>query len=84
LDTDGSDAIPDKVREHTGGRGPDSVIDAVGLEAHGNPIAEAAMKGLALLPKRVQGAVMTNAGIDRLDALMTAIESVRRGGTISI
>ncbi len=80
----GSDAIPDQVRELTGGRGPDAVIDAVGLEAHGSPIAEAAMKGLALLPKRVQGAVMTKAGIDRLDALHLAIESVRRGGTVSI
>ena len=80
----GSDAIPEKVRDLTGGRGPDAVIDAVGLEAHGSPIAEAAMKGLALLPKRVQGAVMTKAGIDRLDALHLAIESVRRGGTVSI
>ena len=84
LDDGGSDAVPEKVRDLTDGRGPDAVIDAVGLEAHGNPIAEAAMKGLALLPKRVQGAVMTQAGIDRLAALHLAIECVRRGGTVSI
>lgn len=84
LDEVGSDGVAEQARELTGGRGPDAVIDAVGLEAHGSPLAEAAMKGLALLPKRVQGAVMTQAGIDRLDALHVAIESVRRGGTISI
>ena len=54
------------------------------MEAHGSPLAEAAQKALALLPKKVQGAVMTKAGIDRLDALYTGIESVRRGGTISV
>ncbi|WP_121256480.1 zinc-dependent alcohol dehydrogenase [Nocardioides ferulae] len=76
--------VPDRVRELTGGRGADSVIDAVGLEAHGSPLAEAAMKALALLPKKMQGAVMTNAGVDRLEALYLAFESVRRGGTVSI
>jgi hypothetical protein len=27
--------------DQTGGRGPDSVIDAVGMEAHGNPVGAA-------------------------------------------
>lgn len=76
--------VPERVRELTGGRGADSVIDAVGMEAHGSPMAEAAQKALALLPTKVQGAVMTRAGVDRLEALYLAIESVRRGGTISI
>ena len=84
IDLSQVDDVPAAVRELTGGRGTDSVIDAVGMEAHGSPMAEAAQKGLALLPKRVQGAVMTKAGVDRLDALYCAIESVRRGGTISI
>lgn len=84
LDLGAVDDVPGAVRELTGGRGADSVIDAVGMEAHGSPLAEAAQKGLGLLPKRVQGAVMTRAGVDRLDALLTGIESVRRGGTISI
>ena len=84
IDLDAVDDVPEQVRELTGGRGADSVLDAVGLEAHGSPIAEAAQKALNLLPKRVAGAVMTHAGMDRLDALYVAIESVRRGGTISI
>jgi len=54
------------------------------MEAHGSPVAEAAQKALTLLPKKVQEAVMTRAGVDRLEALYLAIESVRRGGTISI
>lgn len=83
LDAAGGD-VPDRVRELTGGRGADSVIDAVGMEAHGSPMAEAVQKALALLPKRVQGAVMTKAGVDRLEAVYLAIESVRRGGTVSI
>ncbi len=76
--------VADQVRELTSGRGADAAIDAVGMEAHGSPVAEAAQKALSLLPKRAQGAVMTKAGVDRLEALYTAIESVRRGGTVSI
>jgi len=78
------DDVPGLIRELTDGRGADSVIDAVGMEAHGSPIAETAQRALGLLPKKVQGAVMTKAGVDRLSALYLAIESVRRGGTISI
>jgi threonine dehydrogenase-like Zn-dependent dehydrogenase len=84
LDEVTADKLPDVVRDLTDGRGTDAVIDAVGMEAHGSPIAEAAQKALALLPKKVQGAVMTRAGVDRLEALYLAIESVRRGGTVSI
>ena len=84
LDETTAEKVPDLVRDLTDGRGADAVIDAVGMEAHGSPVAEAAQKALALLPKRVQGAVMMNAGVDRLEALYLAIESVRRGGTISI
>ena len=84
IDLNAVDDVPARVRDLTDGRGADSVIDAVGMEAHGSPIAEAAQKALALLPKKLQGAVMTRAGVDRLEALYCAIESVRRGGTISI
>jgi threonine dehydrogenase-like Zn-dependent dehydrogenase len=84
LDGSGADDVPGRVRDLTDGRGADSVIDAVGMEAHGSPMAEAAQKALGLLPKRVQGAIMTRAGVDRLDALYLAVESVRRGGTVSI
>jgi len=84
IDLGSTDDVPEQVRELTDGRGADSVLDAVGMEAHGSPMAEAAQKALGLLPKRVQGAIMTRAGVDRLDALYLAVESVRRGGTVSI
>jgi len=40
LDYTEHDDIPAALREMTGGRGPDSVIDAVGMEAHGEPVGE--------------------------------------------
>ncbi len=72
------------VRDATGGRGPDAVIDAVGMEAHGSPFAWVAQKATAIVPDAVMEKVMQVAGIDRLAALSTAIEAVRRGGTISL
>jgi threonine dehydrogenase-like Zn-dependent dehydrogenase len=84
IDLDAVDDVAERVRELTDGRGADSVIDAVGMEAHGSPVAETAQKALGILPKKAQEAFMTKAGVDRLGALMTAIEAVRRGGTISI
>jgi threonine dehydrogenase-like Zn-dependent dehydrogenase len=72
------------VRELTEGRGPDSVIDAVGMEAHGAPVGRLAHKLTALLPDVAAQKLMTTAGIDRLSALHTAIELVRRGGTLSL
>jgi len=73
-----------QVRELTDGRGPDAVIDAVGMEAHGSPVASALQKATAIVPDAIMAKVMTVAGIDRLAALNTAIEAVRRGGTISL
>ena len=78
------DGIGDRVRELTDGRGADAVIDAVGMEAHDSPVAEAAQKALGLLPKKVQEKVMLNVAADRLAALLSAVDAVRRGGTISI
>ena len=72
------------VREQTGGRGPDAVIDAVGMEAHGSPMGKLAHQVTGLLPDRVAGKLMERAGVDRLAAFLTAIELVRRGGTISL
>jgi threonine dehydrogenase-like Zn-dependent dehydrogenase len=72
------------VRDRTGGRGADAVIDAVGMEAHGSPAAKAAQTVSGFLPDRLMEKVMPRAGIDRLAALHAAIELVRRGGTVSI
>jgi threonine dehydrogenase-like Zn-dependent dehydrogenase len=72
------------VRDRTGGRGPDAVIDAVGMEAHGSPLAKLAHRATGLLPDKVAEKLMERAGVDRLAALQLAIELVRRGGTLSI
>jgi threonine dehydrogenase-like Zn-dependent dehydrogenase len=60
------------------------VIDAVGMEAHGNPVSEKVIKAVGLLPDAVAEKMMLKVGIDRLAALTGAIEAVRRGGTVSI
>ncbi|KRD07966.1 molecular chaperone GroES [Mycobacterium sp. Root265] len=76
--------IGDVIRELTGGRGTDSVIDAVGMEAHGSPITKAAQQLTGILPDFLAKPFMEKAGVDRLDALYSAIDIVRRGGTISL
>ena len=78
------DDLADVVRELTDGRGPDSVIDAVGMEAHGSPTAAAAQRVTAHLPDALTEPLMKKAGLDRLAAVYTAIETVRRGGTVSL
>jgi threonine dehydrogenase-like Zn-dependent dehydrogenase len=72
------------IKDATDGRGADAVIDAVGMEAHGNPVAAALQKATAVVPDMVMEKVMQVAGIDRLAALSTALEAVRRGGTVSL
>ncbi|MBV9640784.1 MAG: glutathione-dependent formaldehyde dehydrogenase [Mycobacteriaceae bacterium] len=72
------------VLDATDGRGADSVIDAVGMEAHGSPIAEVAQTAAGFLPPPVGRALMRNAGVDRLAAFNSALSLVRRGGTISL
>ncbi|WP_270450918.1 zinc-dependent alcohol dehydrogenase [Kocuria marina] len=78
------DEVSDTLVDMTDGRGPDGVLDAVGMEAHGNPIAEKIIAGAARLPKPLGRKAIETAGIDRLDALHTAIHSVRRAGTVSL
>ncbi|CAL9381588.1 zinc-dependent alcohol dehydrogenase [Streptomyces pilosus] len=72
------------IRDQTDGRGPDAVIDAVGTEAHGSAAARMVQNASALLPRKLGGPMAERFSVDRLAALYTAIELVRRGGTISI
>ncbi|MFE5484425.1 zinc-dependent alcohol dehydrogenase [Streptomyces sp. NPDC056527] len=72
------------IRQLTDGRGTDSVIDAVGMEAHGTRLTAAAQRATAMLPGALARPLMEHAGMDRLDALHTAIDVVRRGGTVSV
>jgi threonine dehydrogenase-like Zn-dependent dehydrogenase len=76
--------LADAIREMTDGRGTDSVIEAVGMEAHGSPGAKLAHQAVGLLPDAVAEKLMEKAGVDRLHALYLAIDIVRRGGTISL
>jgi threonine dehydrogenase-like Zn-dependent dehydrogenase len=84
LDADAVDDIPRAIIELTGGRGADSVIDAVGMEAHGSAPAHVAQTLTTMLPAAVAEPMMKTVGIDRLAAINQAIEAVRRGGTVSI
>ncbi|MCU1659097.1 MAG: Threonine dehydrogenase [Pseudonocardiales bacterium] len=76
--------LGDTIRDMTHGRGPDSVIDAVGMEAHGSPVGKLAHQVVGLLPGAVAAPMMQRVSIDRLNALYSAIDIVRRGGTISL
>jgi threonine dehydrogenase-like Zn-dependent dehydrogenase len=78
------DDVADALRGLTDGRGPDSVIDAVGMEAHGDPLGRLVHQLGGLLPDVVTTALMEKAGVDRLTVLHAAIDAVRRGGTISL
>lgn len=62
------------LKELTGGRGPDSVIDAVGMEAHA--------VGVPGFVDRVKQTVKLET--DRPHALREAIQACRKGGTVSI
>jgi threonine dehydrogenase-like Zn-dependent dehydrogenase len=82
--TEHEDDLGDVVRGMTDGRGPEAVIDAVGMEAHGAPVSKLAQTMASFLPDALQAKLMERAGVDRLGALYEAIDIVRRGGTISL
>ncbi|HEY8306274.1 MAG TPA: zinc-dependent alcohol dehydrogenase [Lapillicoccus sp.] len=84
LDVRDVDDVAATLLEMTGGRGPDATIDAVGMEAHGSPRAQAAQTAVGLLPDALARPLVDRFAVDRLDALHTAIKSVRRGGTVSV
>ena len=66
--------VLERLKELTGGRGPDKCIDAVGMEAHGH--------GAVYAYDRVKQAMMLET--DRPIALREAIMACRNGGTISV
>lgn len=84
IDANEVDDVPGRLVDATGGRGPDSVIDAVGMEAEGSRVAAFAQKAAARLPDALGRPMAEEMGVDRLRALNDAIATVRRGGTISI
>jgi len=68
------ETVFDAIKEKTGGRGPDSCIDAVGLEAQGHTIGAAYDRAKAAL-------WMTT---DRITAVRQAIMACRKGGHVSL
>jgi threonine dehydrogenase-like Zn-dependent dehydrogenase len=62
------------MKEKTGGRGPDAVIDAVGMEAHAT--------GLPGFYDKTKQTIRVET--DRPHALRAAIQACRKGGTVSI
>jgi threonine dehydrogenase-like Zn-dependent dehydrogenase len=84
VDANEEEDVPGLIREKTQGRGPDSVIEAVGMEAHGDIVGKLAQEAASLLPDFVASRIVEKAGIDRMRALYDSIDTVRRGGTLSI
>jgi threonine dehydrogenase-like Zn-dependent dehydrogenase len=76
--------LGDVVRDLTDGRGTDAVIDAVGMEAHGSPAAKLLQTATGILPDVLAAPLNKIAGVDRMNAFYSAIDLVRRGGTISV
>jgi S-(hydroxymethyl)glutathione dehydrogenase/alcohol dehydrogenase len=84
IDLASVDDVGEEVRSRTDGRGADAVVDAVGMEAHGSPVAEMGQRLFNVLPKRLSAPIMNKVGLDRMAAIYTAIDAVRRGGTVSL
>jgi len=84
LDSNDHEDISEALRELTGGRGPDSVIDAVGMEAHGSGAGKFAQTAAGLLPDAVSQKLIDKGGVDRLSVVYAAFDTVRRGGTVSL
>jgi threonine dehydrogenase-like Zn-dependent dehydrogenase len=83
-DLKGVDAVASALIEMVDGRGPDSTIEAVGMEAHGSHGVGFAQKAIGMLPDAVAQKITDKVALDRLDALHSALKSVRRGGTVSV
>jgi threonine dehydrogenase-like Zn-dependent dehydrogenase len=84
LDSNDHEDISEALRELTGWRGPDSVIDAVGMEAHGSGAGKFAQTAAGLLPDAVSQKLIDKGGVDRLSVVYAAFDTVRRGGTVSL
>ncbi|MEG3633583.1 zinc-dependent alcohol dehydrogenase [Micromonospora palythoicola] len=84
LDVTQLDDVPGTLIDLVDGRGPDAVIDAVGMESHGAPLGKLGQAAAGLLPDKLAQPMIDRVGVDRLVALKAALKAVRRGGTVSI
>ncbi|MET7946220.1 zinc-dependent alcohol dehydrogenase [Micromonospora sp. NPDC005324] len=84
LDVSQLSDVPGALIDLVDGRGPDAVIDAVGMEAHGSPGGKLAHAAVGLLPDKLAQTMTDRVGMDRLSVLHAAVKGVRRGGTVSV
>ncbi|MFC0003674.1 zinc-dependent alcohol dehydrogenase [Micromonospora siamensis] len=84
LDVSKLDDVSSALIDLVDGRGPDAVIDAVGMEAHGSTTGKLAQTAAGLLPDKLAQTMTDKVGVDRLVVLKAALKAVRRGGTVSI
>ncbi|WP_199256063.1 zinc-dependent alcohol dehydrogenase [Mycolicibacterium mengxianglii] len=74
IDYSAVDSVQELLREATGGRGPDAVIDAVGMEGHSTGVQEVYDRTKQLLRMET----------DRASSLREAILACRKGGVVSV
>jgi len=74
LDYSAVDSVQEVLRETTGGRGPDAVIEAVGMEGHGTGVQEKLDRAKQALRLET----------DRATPLREAILACRKGGVVSV
>ena len=85
VDSSRVDDVTVAIRDVTDGRGTDSAIDAVGMEAHGgSALPEIAQKVVNRLPDAISAPLMQVAGVDRTAALVGCVDAVRRAGVVSL
>jgi len=84
IDGNDVDDVAEALLEMTAGRGPDGVVDAVGMEAHDSPVGKVAHTVVGALPDVIAKPMTDAMAIDRMGALRTAVKAVRRGGTVSV
>lgn len=77
LDTFDPDEIYQKLMDMTNGRGPDSCIDAVGMEAHGSNLITSAIDS-------AKSATHLDKQLNHPYVLQQIIKCCRKGGTLSI
>ena len=84
VDVTEHDDVAEVLIEMVDGRGPDGVLEAVGMEAHGSKLQKAAIQSATLLPDVLAKPFIDKSAIDQMGALQTAFKAARRGGTVSI
>ena len=65
INLDAVDDLGEEVRWRTAGRGADAVINAVGMQEHGDPFAVKVIKAVGLVPNASAASQMKRAGINR-------------------